>query len=91
MQLRTVCPIVWSMTEQTQSLGSFREIIEWWGSREAMAGAIGAKASTVSKWWQRNNIPPDWWRVLLATSVAKDRGLRADVMVRLAAREREVA
>lgn len=69
-------------------LTSFRNIIELWGSREAMAADIpGAGAWTVSKWWQRDAIPAEWWSAVLGTDVAVSGGVTADLLTNLAARE----
>lgn len=66
---------------------SFRSIIELWPSREAMAAEIGANASAVSKWWQRDGIPAEWWAAVLATDCAVGAGLTAEALTVLAARE----
>lgn len=70
---------------------SFRSIIELWPSREAMALDVGAKDRAVSKWWQRDNIPAEWWSAVLATSIARHAGITAEMMTALAARCVEVA
>lgn len=66
---------------------SFQSVIELWPSREAMASDIGAGASAVSKWWQRDSVPAEWWSAVLATEVAAGAGLNAEVLTTLAARE----
>lgn len=48
-------------------------------------------SSRVRKWWQRNNIPSDWWVRVLATDRAKSAGLTADLFAKLAAKEVEEA
>jgi len=68
-------------------LSSFRKIIELWDSREAMAADAGAGASTVSKWWQRDNIPAEWWSSVLSTELASQKGVTAEILTALAARE----
>ena len=69
-------------------LTSFQKIIELWPSREAMASDIpGAGAWTVSKWWQRDAIPAEWWSALLSTETAVSGGVTADLLTALAARE----
>ena len=73
-------------------LTSFRAIIELWGtshgSRIAMAADVpGASATQVSKWWQRDSIPAEYWAGLLATSRAREAGVSADLLTELAARE----
>lgn len=70
---------------------SFRSIIELWPSREAMASDVGATAVVVSKWWQRHNIPAEWWSAVLGTSIAAEAGVTAEILTGLAARKTEVA
>ena len=79
---RTLRPKASPMTD----LASFRSIIELWPSREAMAADIGAGASTVSKWWQRDSVPAEWWSAVLATEVAVRNGVTAEALTVLAAR-----
>lgn len=80
---RTLRPKGLVMTD----LATFRSIIELWPSREAMAADTGAAASTVSKWWQRNSVPVEWWSAILLTDVACANGLTAELLTALAARE----
>lgn len=68
-------------------LASFRSIIELWPSREAMAVDLGVGAAAVSKWWQRDSIPAEYWSGLLATDRARDAAVSADLLTSLAARE----
>jgi hypothetical protein len=83
LHLGTNCPKAAAMVEPT----SFRFVIELWPSRDAMASEIGARPSAVSKWWQRDNIPAEWWASLLDTDAAVSAGVTADVLTRLAARD----
>lgn len=70
----------------------FAEIVSLWGSLGEMADDIGAKQSTVSKWKQRNAIPPEWWAsVIEAAERRKYVGVTADVMTQLAARQPDPA
>lgn len=66
---------------------SFRAVIELWESQAAMASDIGAKASAVSKWWQRDNIPSEWWSSILLSKVGTDADLTAGALTALAARK----
>jgi len=68
-------------------LQSFRAIIELWPTRDAMAADVGAKPASVSKWWQRDSIPADWWSSVTSSSLARRSGVTADVLTRIAARE----
>jgi hypothetical protein len=67
-------------------ISSFRALIQLWPSREAMATDIGAKSSAVSKWWQRDSIPAEWWSPILATETAFKERVRAETLIDLAAR-----
>jgi hypothetical protein len=79
----TDCPKTPSMSE----FASFRSIIELWPSREAMAADTGAPATAVSKWWQRDRLPAEWWSSVLGTAKAAENGVTADLLTALAARE----
>lgn len=68
---------------------SFRALIELWATREEMASDIDAKASAVSKWWQRDSIPAEWWSPILATKIAIRSKVRAETLIELAARAPE--
>lgn len=88
MHLRTNCPKELRMSDLT----SFRAIIELWGtsmgSRMALAAELpGASATQVSKWWQRDNIPAEYWASLLITERAAAAGVTAEILTGLAARE----
>lgn len=89
MLLRTDGPKKSAMTQIT----SFRSIIELWGPKDAhgarrdMASEIGASSAIVTKWWQRNWIPPEWWSSVLSTERAQSAGVTADLLTALAARE----
>lgn len=72
---------------------SFRDVIELWGPKDAhgarlaMGSEIGVSAGTVTKWWQRRWIPPEYWASVLATDKARDAGVTADLLTALASRE----
>lgn len=83
MLLRTICPKFRAMTD----LATFKEVIELWPSREAMASDIGAASWAVSKWWQRDSLPAEWWSRVLGTDRAAKAGLTAEHLTFLAARE----
>jgi len=74
-------------------LSSFRSIIELWGPKDAhgarlaMASEIGGSAGMVTKWWQRDWIPPEYWSSILATEKAREAGVTADLLTRFAARD----
>lgn len=69
---------------------SFCAIIELWPSREALAADVNAGpngANRVSKWFQRDFIPADWWVAVLGTQRAIEAGVTAEILTALAARE----
>ena len=74
-------------------LTSFRSIIELWGAKDAhgarlaMANEIGVSAGMVTKWWQRDTIPAEYWSGLLETERAREAGVTSDLLTRFAARE----
>ena len=70
----------------TLQITSFRSLIELWPSREEMATDIGAKSSAVSKWWQRDSVPAEWWAPILATDIAIKSRVRPEALIDLAAR-----
>lgn len=54
---------------------SFADIIDLWGPPRSLASDIGALANTVSKWRQRDFIPPEWWkRVAAAAAIQAEKG-----------------
>ena len=63
---------------------SFRDLIELWPTREALAAEIGANSNTVSKWWQRDNVPAEYWAPILSSEVAIRARLRPDALIDLA-------
>jgi hypothetical protein len=83
LRFKTDCLIGSDMTD----LASFRSIIELWPSREAMATELGAGAPAVSKWWQRDSVPAEWWSAMLATETASTNCVTAELLTALAARE----
>ncbi|PPQ42124.1 hypothetical protein CKO39_18210 [Rhodopseudomonas palustris] len=70
---------------------TFRAIIDLWSSRPAAAEAIGATPSQLSKWWQRDRIPSEWWTELLAAPPVIAAGLTAADLAEMAARSRKGA
>jgi hypothetical protein len=49
------------------------------------ADLAGVSNWQVSKWWQRNSIPPEYWSLILRTEEAREAGLSADDLTSLAA------
>jgi hypothetical protein len=84
----TECPINLGMSDS--GLTSFRSVIELWDSREAMAADVGANNWAVIKWFKRDNIPSEWWLLVLSTEQARAAGATSDLFARLAARDLNV-
>jgi hypothetical protein len=74
-------------------LTSFRSVVELWGTKDAhgarleMATEIGVSAGMVTKWWQRNAIPAEYWSAILSTEKARSAGVTAELLTFLASRE----
>lgn len=77
---------------QITLITSFRDIVELWGPKDAhrsrinMGADIGVSAMLVTKWWQRDWVPPEYWTAILATEKAKEAGLSADLLAEIASR-----
>lgn len=52
-----------------------------------MASDVGAANWAVIKWFKRDNIPAEWWSSVLSTDLAREKGVSAELLTRLAARE----
>jgi hypothetical protein len=81
---KTIC-----LTENFMSeFASFRSIIDLWKTRAECASDVGhgATASQVSKWWQRDSVPGEWWLPLVASETARTAGLSLELLATLAAR-----
>ena len=61
---------------------SFRDIIALWDLPSELAEEIGAKANTVSKWAQRDFVPPEWWTAV--GDAAQRRGFEDVTAARMA-------
>lgn len=83
LRLRTICPKTVAMA----NFRSFRDVIELWPSKEALASDVAARAPTVSKWWQRDSIPAERWSAILSTDKARSGGVTSETLIELAARE----
>lgn len=66
---------------------SFRDVIDLWGSPDAMAKQIGASPWAVRKWRQRNNIPAEWWVDIVRAATRIDLPVTFAVLANLAARD----
>jgi hypothetical protein len=67
------------------SASSFREVIALWDSPAALAGEIGVGIAAARKWSFRNNIPAEYWFLILRTETAREAGLTAELLAAIAA------
>ena len=67
---------------------SFRDVVNAWPTRDALAKDVGANLWLVLKWPQRDWIPAEWWLALLKTKTAREVGLTAEDLLRLASGRR---
>lgn len=65
---------------------SFREIVNEWPSMAVLAEDLGVTYEVVRKWRQRRSIPPDHWERLLLAARRRRVRLRAQDLIRIAAR-----
>lgn len=70
---------------------SFREVIDLWPTREVLGAEIGLPPNSVSKWWQRDSIPAEWWTALLGLERARNACLTADLLADLASKRETAA
>jgi len=91
LRFGTFCPKETCMSD----ISSFRDVMALWGapgstldaSLNALASEVGAPITAVRKWWQRERIPAEWWSSVLSTETADSKGVTAELLARLAARE----
>jgi hypothetical protein len=62
---------------------SFRSVVALWASCEALAADIGAPATAVRKWSQRDRIPADWWVPIVESEIGKANGVTVEILARL--------
>lgn len=70
---------------------NYRSIIDCWGSYTKLAKAIGVNPERARKWYERNNIPAEYWADILASARLRKIPLTADHMVIAAASKRDAA
>jgi hypothetical protein len=85
-RITTAMPAVLPMNRRN-SIGSFAEVIDVFGSCAALGAALGEKSGTVRQWRNRNRIPPDrWLGVAQAAKRLGENRISVALMARLAAR-----
>ncbi len=65
---------------------TFRDIIAFWPSPDALAAELGAKPETVRKWRQRNRIPANRWLAVIRAAKKGGVDLTAEEMAGLTER-----
>lgn len=64
---------------------TFLEVLDLWGSPQALADDLGVKLSRVQKWRARKAIPPNAWPQVLAAAKRRRFKITADTLVRISA------
>jgi hypothetical protein len=74
-------------------LSTFKEVIELWGKRATFTLALdlGLPQTNVSKWWQRDWIPPEHWDDLISASKRRRLGVKLNDLSRIASKRRAAA
>lgn len=70
---------------------SFKDVVALWGSPDVLAGELGVSVFAARKWAYRDSIPADKWSAILSTPVARENGITAELLTRLAGRSSEMA
>lgn len=70
----------------TKKFETFREIIDLWRTRKALADEVGAGHMIVLKWWQRDSIPVEWWAAIAKSKTARTAGIEVMTMAEIYAR-----
>jgi hypothetical protein len=73
-----------------KKLSSFVDIVDLWESYPAMAVDLGLErrpgSEVVRKWRERSHIDSRWWVAILKTAKAREVGLTADLLAKIASR-----
>jgi len=89
--------IVITMKSDTDTLTTYRDIIAFWPTANALARDIEAvtgrsiAAGTCRQWRNRDAIPPEYWIDVIAAARMRGYPITADLLARLAARKRVAA
>ena len=69
----TICP-----------MNTFKEVIKQWPNYDALASDLGVSYATVTKWYERQNIPAEYWIALIGAARARRyRGITAQKLAEL--------
>jgi hypothetical protein len=66
---------------------NFLDVMDLWGSPQALADDLGVKLSRVQKWRARKAIPPNAWPQVLAAAKRRRFAVNADTLVRISAKQ----
>ena len=71
---------------------TYRDVIQGWPDREALAHDVGTTTEAVRKWWERDRIPPEYWSALIQGAAGRRiRGVTAAALASIAASQRRAA
>ena len=70
-------------------VSSFRALIELSGNPRGDGVRYRSHSVRCLKWWQRDSVPAEWWSPVLATDVAFKSKVKAETLIKLAARSSE--
>lgn len=72
-------------------MDTFAAVIGLWPTAEALAGDLGLGGVTVRAWRNRNSIPPEYWRPLIAAGGGRGiEGLSLDKLAEIAEARRRL-
>lgn len=67
---------------------TFRAVIDSWPSRTVLADDVGVTRGLVQQWWNRDRIPDDWWRAVVAAAGRRGLGVTLELLAQLAEQRR---
>lgn len=67
---------------------TFQDVIDLWPSRAALALDVDATPAQVSKWWQRDSVPGEWWAPIVLAARRRGHKISANQLAQIAARDR---
>lgn len=68
-------------------MGSFRNIIDMWRDRARFAADVGVKYQTARQWYERDNIPVQYWLPLIRAAREKGYELTTETLLELSSRK----
>ena len=75
-------------SSQMKKFETFRDVIELWPTRVALADDIGLDQRAISKWWQRDSIAAEWWGPVSRLPPAQEAGVTVMTLAEIYARSK---